>query len=344
MRIPHKFQIKDLLSIFFYSPWLGLFVSFFAKPFQSRLSFISIALAFIMFMFAFFAVFHNQNFNAFVNWVLLILLLIFSSNQSYYKKINSLPSLFIADIYVLFGLIVMIYVVIISPGSGTNRWGLYGGEPNFTGIVVLSYMLINLIKGVSKTKLVYLLILYGFVLYCTVSRTFFVCSILFTYYYLFKDKRFLITLTFLIFAGVVFFGSSVVSALDKYGLFAISGYSEGFERLISLNDYSSQHRLKLQDNWYSEIGSSLKNLMFGMPISDYNFLVSTDLNVHNSFIQKTGEYGIIFVFLFIILTFKYLPLWFVYCLFSYSLFLHNILSIPWVLVLSFFMHNQIKND
>lgn len=332
MRIPLKFSIKDSLSFFYVNPWLGLLIALLITPFKTKLDTNIILVAFFAFAFSFLAVFHNNNFDSFINWLILITLLIFSLN---YKNNSNIPSMLIADLYFFIGALVMLYIVFISSDTGTNRWGLWGGEPNFSGLAYLSYLVVYLSRGFSRAFGIYLFVLFLSILICTVSRTLLVSSVLLTFFYYFRNRRFLITLAFLVVANSVFFGSYIISFIDDIAIFEKTGYSEGIGRLISINDYSSAYRLELQQIWYEEIFSSYQNFLFGMPASDFLFLVEVnEANVHNSFIQKTAEYGIVYTLLFIILSLRYLPLWIVYSFFTYSLFLHNVLSIPWVIIIS----------
>jgi hypothetical protein len=333
VKIPYKFSAKDLISLVYVNPWVGLAVSILISPFKTKLSIEVIAIAIFSFVFSCFAVFYNNNFDSFINWLLIITLLIFNFNHLNCFN-TKIPSMLIADIYIFIGTIIMLYVVYNSGSNITSRYGLYGGEPNFTGFVFLSYLLIYLQRGFSKAFGIYLFILFISILVSTVSRTFLLSSVLLGFFYFFRNKNFLITFTFILFASAVFFGSNIMSFIEQMQIFESSGYSEDLSRLLSISDSSSQLRLELQDIWYAEVITSYKNIFYGMPLSEYNFLNDSELIVHNSFIQKTAEYGIVYIIFFIILSFKYLPLWITYSFFTYALFLHAILSIPWVIAIS----------
>ena len=332
MRIPHKFSLKDFLSFFYINPWLALLTALILVPFKTKLDVKVILVAIFTFSFSFFAVLYNNNFNSFINWLVLITLLIFNIN---YKNNFRFPSLLIADLYFFIGTLVMVYIVFFSYGYGTVRLGLYGFEPNFSGLVYVSYLILHLSRGFNRAFGIYLFILFLLLLICTVSRTLFLSSMLLIFFYNFRNRRFFITLAFIFIANSVFFGSYIISLIDQISIFQKTGYSSGFDRLISINDYSSAARLELQEIWYEKIVSSYQNFLFGMPASDFSFLVEVnEAHVHNSFIQKTAEFGIVYLILFIILAIRYLPLWIVYSFFTYSLFLHNVLSIPWVVLIS----------
>lgn len=334
MRIPYKFSLKDLISAVYINPWLGLVISILISPFKTKFSKEVIVAAMIAFIFSCCAVFYNNNFDSFVNWLLVITLLIFNLNNL--SNVNSkIPSTFIADLYIFFGVIFMLYAVSSSIGSASStRWGLYGGEPNFSGFIFLSYIMIYLSRGFSTKFGIYLFILFILVLISTVSRTFFLSSILLYFFYYFKNNKLLITIAFVGIAISVFFGTYVLPIISKIPILEQSGYTENVIRLISLNDSSTQTRLSIQETWYFAMFESYKSFLFGMPLSEYNFLNETQQVVHNSFVQKTAEYGIIYVIFFMAVAFKYLPLWITYSFFSYALFLHAILSVPWVVAIS----------
>lgn len=334
MKVPYKFSTRDLISAVYLNPWLGLIISMLVSPFKTRIRIEVILVTIFSFVFACFAVFYNNNFESFVNWLLIITLLIFNFNHLNNKNIKK-PSTLIADLYIFFGIIFMLFSVYSSLGTESSaRWGLYGGEPNFTGFVVLSYIMIYLSRGFSIKFGIYLSILFLLVLISTVSRTFLVCSVLLYFFYFFRNKTFLISVVFIGIAISVFLGAYILPFVSKIPILEASSYTEDLTRLININDSSSRRRLNIQETWYFAMFESNKSFIFGMPISEYNFLNETGQIVHNSFVQKTAEYGIIYVIFFIVLSFKYLPLWITYSLFSYALFLHAILSIPWVIALS----------
>jgi hypothetical protein len=117
-------------------------------------------------------------------------------------------------------------------------------------------------------------------------------------------------------------------------LVAIAGYNEGFDRIFNLFDSSSLERITLNVSWFSNLTDEIFKFLFGVSSSEYNKLISFTIGLepHNSFLQKTANFGFIYLLFIIYVLVRILPLWIVLVLLFYSFFLHNVLSISFLVI------------
>lgn len=319
------------LALCWINPWLGL--PFLLRRLRSlRVNRFNTSFSIITIFVGLIVAAKTLNFSVLPN-VLAMVLWVFALNSNVKIK----PSLAFPVLFILFGLITSILLF----GGLTDRVGVYGGEPNFSGFIILLLFTISLHRR-QYIFISFVILILGTMV--TGSRSLAAVSLAMIYFYILRNNRMILLITLLGLGLIYLFAERVIDLLSYFAVFQQSGYSTGFERLLTLNDSSTIERLYLNQQWISAIGENYGNIFLGINNDVHNNLLSSarGLSAHNSFIQKTSEFGIIYVFLLSVFAFRVLPLWVSLTLLTYSLFLHNILSVAWIIALSIYFRYPIN--
>jgi hypothetical protein len=221
------------------------------------------------------------------------------------------------------------------------RVGMWGEEPNFSGIsLTMLYILALSRKYCVKISVLLLIAL----IYISLSRTLLIATFLITFMFVFKERKFLIYSIIFIMCITLVYKPYLVS--EYLYLFSNSGYIESSDRLINLNDSSTNLRIKLELLWVDVWMSDIKNIVFGVSMDEYAYLTQVDPGkvVHNSIIQKAVRDGILLTSLLIVFMFRFLPIWVVPIFLFYGVFLHSTLSVFWIISMSFLMLPKIGSE
>lgn len=325
----YKNKRSNLIALFWINPWVGLGVVTLMSE-SIRYKAIDAIFATFVLSIGIASSIHTENIIAIVNWFLLAIYMVLLKNWSYHS-----PSLVLPSIYVLIG----IFFGFIFSVQLTERVGLFGGEPNFTGFVVLMYFSICLHRGV---RYILLIPIFGAVMLISGSRAFLICTTLLMVYYFFRENKLYIYIIFTCFSILFIFADSLFILFDNLIIFQRSSYIESSDRILAFNDPSTIERLMLNYEWIDRLTVNYWDFFLGIPNSEYLNLQENIIGKipHNSYIQKAAEFGAMYVILFIIFAVKRLPLWIAVSIMTYSLFLHNLLSLPWIVVLALYTHND----
>ena len=313
------------------NPWLAMPFAFCGSDYNIKLR-VELLFSIILITWGFLTVFMTYNVNILPNIILMSAwMLLF--NRKARISINFLPVL----IYIGVGLLVSL----LFYNGNQGRVGLFGGEPNFGGFLILLMFAISL--HVGRYRFISLAILFAGIL-ITGSRALALVSILTLLLWVLRGHRKLSVALVSLFVLMYAFAGHVLDYYVGMQIFSQSGYSAGIDRLANFNDSSTMERLLLNELWIDAIDSNAKNVIFGLSFSEHQRLLesSIGLNPHNSFIQKTAEFGLVYTIFLLIFAYKFLPLSFFLVFVVYSMFLHNILSVPWIIAVSIYI--GIYND
>ena len=324
-----KLKFKSITSLFFLiNPWLFVPSYIYSIKFNFSLYNLFFIVGFILFSSIQF--YWNLNINIFFNFILLLL---YSMSSSSRIKTDFFDSN-IFNIYFLFGVFIGFVYFILTDYS---RVGLFGGEPNFSSFTALICLI--LLYESKKLNLIHLFFALTLLL-ITSSRTFLVMS-LFTLFIM-KMKRIYIVITLiLIFVFIINF-ALLLQYLENFQFFTASGYIEDYSRLLNFNDSSSLERINIFKENLDLLLGNFKYLLFGVPDYvnlEYSYLLSSKLP-HNSFLQVTKDYGLIYLIIILYILIKKLPIKLSAIFLIYGFFLHNIFSLPLILFLSIFYEKK----
>lgn len=322
---------KIFLHLSWIYPWFFLPV-YFSELQNCKFERRELKWSIILFLFSLIGFLVNHNFAYLFSWLLTLLIYL---TRDHYKSfyLSFIPVLVIITIGLTIG-----FALNIITG---NRVGLFGGEPNFQGFILILFFCILLANGYSRA------IVYSYALiytYISGSRTFILCFLLMLLLYHFRNnKKFLLYLSILVF-------SSLILAIYFFDFFingdivSIAGYNEGFDRVFNLFDASSLERVTLNVSWFSNLTDEILKFLFGVSSSEYHKLISFTIGLepHNSFLQKTANFGFVYLLFLIYVLLRILPLWIVLILLFYSFFLHNVLSISFLVITPAYL-SQIVN-
>lgn len=275
----------------------------------------------------FLTVLYNYSINAIINIVGIGLLF---SVQKYStigdKKQKRMTTLII--FYIIAGLVVSTVMKVFTG----MRYGLFGGEPNFSGFTLI-FLLIFLRSQSAITGFMlklFICISVCMFLYLSASRTFLSMSLLTYVLYLFRDYKVIILLILLL-SFVVFFNlNSCIIFLEDLGVFQKSGYVSDYKRLVYFSDPSSIERIKILDDYTAYMVNHPEELFLG-----FNDVMFTH-NSHNSYIQVIQRSGVFFLALQLFWMMSRGNVWKYVVFLFYGLFLHNVLSIPYLILLKLY--------
>jgi len=99
-------------------------------------------------------------------------------------------------------------------------------------------------------------------------------------------------------------------------------------------------RLLLNRLWVEAVYGDVMSLIFGMDVFEHGRLLNSTIGkvAHNSFIQKTVEFGLVYTISLLLFALRCLPFSVFSIFVLYSLFLHNVLSVPWVIAASIYLN------
>jgi len=203
-----------------------------------------------------------------------------------------------------------------------QRSGLFGSEINFTGYLILIF--IYVINSTDKIRFLDCVIWISFI-FITGSRAFLILSILGISYYALRDRRMLTNFITLVFVMFYVSFDSLINTLDTIPFFRPTGYIDDFSRLYQLYDSSSITRFNIVEDYIIHFKNDIINFLLG---NSKTQLESNLMESHNSFFQKTFEYGLLSTVLVVNLMRIKLENWIFNVLFIYGFFLHNLFSLP----------------
>jgi hypothetical protein len=317
--------VENLKKIFLHLSWIypWFFLPVYISELQNcKIEQRELKWAIILFLFSFIGFLINHNLIYLFSWLLTLLIYL---TRDHYKSFSL--SLKPALVIISAGLIVGLILNIITG----NRVGLFGGEPNFQGFILILFFCILLANGYSRAIIFSYSIIYT---YISGSRTFILCFLLMLFLYHFRNnKKLLIYFSILVFSSLILV-NYLFDFFVNADLVAIAGYNEGFDRIFNLFDSSSLERITLNVSWFSNLTDEIFKFLFGVSSSEYNKLISFTIGLepHNSFLQKTANFGFIYLLFIIYVLVRILPLWIVLVLLFYSFFLHNVLSISFLVI------------
>jgi hypothetical protein len=318
---------------------LGWINPWFATPFlllgidSYLLSLNKLIIAFLLLLVATISTFYNENFYCFINYMLLAFWPI--ARPGWHNSLR--PTLFVPLLFIFIGLVVAILITILTG----ERVGLYGGEPNFSGFILILFFVICLARG-EYVKWIFLLALLG--LLSSLSRTFMLAlCVLPIFYYLRRKKILIISILFFLIIGYIFFGF-FVHQFGHFSLFKSCGYESELKRLVMLNDSSTRNRILLNEQWLSCLDANKYNGWIGIDVSIVSRLKTNIIGkvAHNSYIQKAVNYGIFYVLILLIFMIRYLPFWIAATLMFYAFFLHSLLSVPCMMIVDFYLLSSVS--
>ncbi len=320
-------QKADFTYIAFLQPWFVMpYYLFRAKRIRLGITEIVIIAAICTYL-CFFWLF-NPSIAAFVNYSALIILCLFKINKENLR-------LTYARIFIYSG----IFIAFFYKMSAGGRFGLYGGESNFMSFPAWIYIVI-LLKSKRCTES---FLVFGLTVILSVSKAFLI-SVIITYAYLFFNNRTfykaLLSVALVGVLGYAHFGTiEIVKAIaDPLKM----GYSDGLERLFFIADASFFERRDLVLTW-SEIllNYSWTQTFFGIQsiLSDIGGTLP-----HNSYIQKSAELGILYPIAFSLLVLIRLEKWVAIPFLFYGFFLHNLLSVGVLAMLSLIERSEIRSS
>jgi hypothetical protein len=222
-----------------------------------------------------------------------------------------------------------------------NRVGIWGQEPNFSGFSLI--MLLVLALSRKQYVVITILMLFALIL-ITMSRTLLLSVFVVMFMYRFKEQKFLIYMSIATIFSLFTYKPYLLS--EYLNFFSSSGYINGVERLANINDSSALLRIELERSWVSIWLLNMQSIVFGVTPNEYTQLVQFDPGkiVHNSIIQKAVRDGILIISLILIFLFRTIPLWVIPIFLLYSVFLHSILSVFWIITMSFLLNQSPINN
>jgi hypothetical protein len=249
----------------------------------------------------------------------------------YFKEITRERRLYDMTPVVIWFILAFILGVIFPTTAIEARYAFIGGEINFTGFHLIIFSLLLLQR--RYVKYAYLCIFLAILL--TLSRTAFAIGtmiILTNIYYTYgKHYRNLLIILML----------SIVGFLSFIFLnFESTGYVLGLERLININDSSSAERLSLIYKSFDLIVGNLENIFFGVRSIDIGVYMENNKIVHNSFLQRAMFTGVPLLMIVIYYGFKILPVYVMFIILIYSLFLHALISPVFFIFLTGFFYKD----
>ena len=259
-------------------------------------------------------------------------LVIFSSVVSKYNTNESSTLVWIFRIYLIIGTIISLFNYIIGDG----RIGLFGSEVNFTGYTAI--ILFTIIHKLDKFRFYDIIVLLILII-ITGSRAFFIMSII--AYFLFKiRKKRNIILVITIGSYLIYFSAQYILAFpNELPFLQKTGYINDFSRLYQLNDSSTNERLRIIELYLSTFNNHPLNFLFGF---NSNAISNITMEPHNSLIQKIYDYGVIHTIILLVLAYKKLPRHIFSIITLYGLFLHNLFSLPLLILMKLYT-NEEKN-
>lgn len=247
------------------------------------------------------------------------------------------PSMIPGLLYLIAGTAYM--VVQFFQGSG--RIGLFGGEANFSGFVAVMFLCIAISRRKHVVLSIILVVVIGAV---SASRALVAISLLVAIFYVLRHRKAVLLLLGSALISITFFGPVLLDSLIASGVIEASGYIENYQRLLVLADSSTFERLQLNEKWTSRWFSDPLSFLFGLSTYEYEHAMHIYGKVpHNSFIQRGAEFGVLFLLTFILAMVYLLPWWICLTLICYSLFLHNLLSVPWLFGILLFLGSGPEN-
>jgi len=239
--------------------------------------------------------------------------------------------------YLIFGFISLgIIVSLITKVKLDLRYGLFAGEPNFGGQkLIFLFIIYRIVKRtLTGYDFVFLFTSSILFLYLSTSRTFLLMALLSILFYKVRGSKMTLILLVLL-SYFVFLNLNLLFTMsNSVGIIRSSGYLDDYSRLLYLSDPSSIERLGILDEYLNYITNNIPELFFGFTFKEFQF------NSHNSYVQIIQRNGIIFLLvqMFWMLTQK--DLWKYVILLFYGLFLHNVLSIPYIIFLKLLRRND----
>ena len=215
-----------------------------------------------------------------------------------------------------------------------GRLGLFGGEPNFSTVPIWLYSLILLRRKNFKT--IFILVCIG--AWLTTSKLYVFTMAMTAGLFYFRNSKAAVTMLALgvlsIVYVVTFFDiaeSTLVTALSI-------GYTEDISRLFYVFDSSFAERRGLVSGWMDGFSSQPK-LVVGV----FEPLQVEGLDVaHNSFLQQAASRGIYLVIILLFLVFRDLPMWLLTPYLFMSFFLHSILSVAVLFVITAIWNKEVR--
>lgn len=214
-----------------------------------------------------------------------------------------------------------------------GRVGLFGGEPNFSTVPLWLYSLILLKRNNFKT--IFFLTCIG--AWLTTSKLYVFTMVMTGGLFCFRNSKTVIAM----FAVLVFSIIYAVSFLDIAESQLVSnlsiGYTEDISRLLYVFDSSFFERNHLISVWIEELSNELI-LSVGLlePLRVEGMIVA-----HNSFLQQAANRGIYIVIILLFLIFRDLPMWLIPAYLFMSFFLHNILSVAVLFIITSIWNSEV---
>jgi hypothetical protein len=220
----------------------------------------------------------------------------------------------------------------------SHKTGLYGVEVNFTGFIILVYLYI--IISVGSLKVIDLSFWVSFI-FITESRSYLIMSVLFVFLYFIRRKRLFLYVVLSISIVSLFYVETLLDYLSFIVFFQQTGHIDDVSRLYQFYDSSTVSRIDIFKDYIGHFKNDIVGLLFGnsKTIFENNFM-----EPHNSLIQKVYDYGLISSLFLIYLMKRNIEFWFFTFLIIYSLFLHNLLSIPLLIFISLYGKETINSS
>lgn len=262
----------------------------------------------------------NSSISAFLNWILLGIIVL------YWDQISSSsgpPS--VIPLALWFAVSLCLGALFPTITGEETRISLYGGETNFTGFYLITFALLLYSLG-YRFLFISVLVITCFI---TLSRTAAVVSV------------FLVCLNYagssinfrsVSRAGVI--ALTVFIIANGVGVFDSTGYVYGPQRLYQLNDVSSAKRIDLIFGWGAFLVENPLFFFIGLP-PDYisQIYLDQEIVVHNSFILKSVTCGIVYTCIVVLIAYRLLPVEVFAVLMLYSLMLHGLINITLIVLI-----------
>ena len=262
----------------------------------------------------------NSSVTAFLNWVLLGIIVL------YWEQICRSPGpRSIIPLALWFIVSLSLGALFPTITGEETRISLYGGETNFTGFYLITFALLLFSLG-YRFLFIFVLVITCFL---TLSRTAAVVSV------------FLVCLNYT--GSSVDFRSvfracaiTLIAIVVAYGvgIFDATGYVYGPQRLYQLNDVSSAKRIDLILGWGAFLVENPLFFFIGLPPDNITQIyLDQEIVVHNSFILKSITCGVVYTCVVVTMAYRLLPLEVFAVLMLYSLMLHGLINISLIVLI-----------
>lgn len=232
--------------------------------------------------------------------------------------------------YIYAGLIAAAAIKIYVGG----RVGLFGGEPNFSTVPIWLYSLILLRRKYFKT--IFILVCIG--AWLTTSKIYVFTMAMTAGLFYFRKSKTAVAMLAIVICSVVYVVTFLDIAESTLVTALSSGYTEDISRIFYVFDSSFAERRGLVWGWMEGL-SNEPTLIVGVfePLQVEGLIV-----VHNSFLQQAASRGIYLVIILLFLAFRDLPMWLLPPYLFMSFFLHNVLSVAVLFVITSIWNEEVR--